>query len=336
MQWIGTICQRSGYALSLVMSLLAIYVTGFALFDEGMLRGGAIGLSGVIILLSDPLAIRHKDAAPKVRVLLWLIDAVLISGFLFAIGWFFQTYESLWEGVFILAQSELFIALFGIAVVIELTRRGFGSALAIICALAIVYGVYGSRLPWIFTHAGFSFEETMRAVWYSFDGVFGFPVGIIASIVVIFIVFGALLEGTGAGAILIKMSTAATARIRGGPAHAAIAASALFGSISGSPVANVVATGVFTIPLIKRQGFPPSFAAGVEAAASSGGQFTPPVMAAVAFVMAELVGVPYLVVAAAAVLPAHILLFVFIRVGLHGIGASQYWPSAGRRTAGYQ
>ena len=131
----------------------------------------------------------------------------------------------------------------------------------------------------------------------------------------IFIVFGALLEGTGAGAILIKMATAATARIRGGPAHAAIAASALFGTISGSPVANVVATGVFTIPLIKRQGFPASFAAAVEAAASSGGQFTPPVMAAVAFVMAELVGVPYLVVAAAAALPAlfyYLCLFVSV------------------------
>jgi TRAP transporter 4TM/12TM fusion protein len=234
---------------------------------------------------------------------------------LFTIWWFFQTYESLWEGVFILAPSELFIALFGVAVVIELTRRGFGAVLAGMCALAVVYGMYGSRLPWIFTHAGFTFEETMRAVWYSFDGVFGFPVGIIATIVVIFIVFGALLEGTGAGAILIKMATAATARIRGGPAHSAIAASALFGTISGSPVANVVATGVFTIPLIKRQGFPPSFAAAVEAAASSGGQFTPPVMAAVAFVMAELVGVPYLVVAAAAALPAlfyYLCLFVSV------------------------
>jgi TRAP transporter 4TM/12TM fusion protein len=315
MPWVETVSRRSAYALSLVMSLLAIYVTGIALFDEGMLRGGAVGLAGAIVFLSDPLALRHKDAPAWLRAALWLLDAILLAGFLFTIWWFFQTYESLWEGVFILAPSELFIALFGIVVIIELTRRGFGSVLAAVCALAIVYGMYGARLPWFFAHAGFSFEETMRAVWYSFDGVFGFPVGIIASIVVIFIVFGALLEGTGAGAILIKMSTAATARIRGGPAHAAIAASALFGTISGSPVANVVATGVFTIPLIKRQGFPPSFAAAVEAAASSGGQFTPPVMAAVAFVMAELVGVPYLTVAAAAALPAlfyYLCLFVSV------------------------
>ena len=304
MPWLEPLCRRSGYALSLVMALLAIYVTGIALFDEGMLRGGAVGLAGVIVFLSDPLALKHNTAPSWARALLWLVDAILLAGFVFTIWWFFLTYEALWEGVFILADFELLIALFGAAVVIELTRRGFGSVLAALCALAIVYGVYGARLPWFLAHAGFSFEETMRAVWYSFDGVFGFPVGIIASVVLIFIVFGALLEGTGAGAILIKMATAATARIRGGPAHSAIMASALFGTISGSPVANVVATGVFTIPLIKRQGFPPAFAAAVEAAASSGGQFTPPVMAAVAFVMAELVGETYLVVAAAAALPA--------------------------------
>ena len=315
MAWIDKIFRGGSYSLSLITALLAIYVTGIALFDEGMLRGGAVGLGGVIVLLSDPLARRHAKAAPGVRMLLWLVDLVLLAGFLFTIWWFFLTYESLWEGVFILADFELYIALFGIIAIIELTRRSFGTVLAGICALSIVYAMYGARLPGFLAHVGFSFEETMRGVWYSFDGVFGFPVGIIASIVVIFIIFGALLEGTGAGAILIKMATAATARIRGGPAHSAVLASAMFGTISGSPVANVVATGVFTIPLIKRQGFPPAFAAAVEAAASTAGQFTPPIMAAVAFVMAELVGVPYLTVAAAAALPAlfyYLCLFVSV------------------------
>jgi TRAP transporter 4TM/12TM fusion protein len=326
MQWIEKVSRGGGYALSLLLACLAIYVTGIALFDEGMLRGGAVGLAGVIILLSDPLALRHSQAPAALRALLWLIDAVLLLGFVFTIWWFFLTYESLWEGVFILAPFELAIALFGIAVVIELTRRGFGAVLAGLSALAVIYALYGAHLPSFLAHASYSFEETMRGVWYSFDGVFGFAVGIVASIVLIFIVFGALLEGTGAGAILIKMATAATARIRGGPAHAAIAASAMFGTISGSPVANVVATGVFTIPLIKRQGFPPAFAAAVEAAASSGGQFTPPVMAAVAFVMAELVDVPYLVVAAAAALPAlfyYLCLFVSVYTESvrRGIGA---------------
>jgi TRAP transporter 4TM/12TM fusion protein len=315
MRWIEDISRRCGYAVALLLACLAIYITGVALFDEGMLRGGAVLLAGIVILFSDPLAMRHPGVPARLRAALWMVDAALMAGFAFTIWWFFLTYESLWEGVFILAQSELLIALFGVAVVIELTRRGFGPVLAGLCALSVIYALYGAHMPSFLAHAGYTFEETMRAVWYSFDGVFGFPVGIIASIVLIFIVFGALLEGTGAGAILIKMATAATARIRGGPAHSAIAASAMFGTISGSPVANVVATGVFTIPLIKRQGFPPAFAAAVEAAASSGGQFTPPVMGAVAFVMAELVGVPYLVVAAAAALPAlfyYLCLFVSV------------------------
>lgn len=315
MAWLEKACRGGGYAVSLVMAALAIYVTGFALIDEGLLRTGAVGLGGILMILSDPLALRHQAASPRVRALLWLADGILFAGFVFSIGWFLRTYESLWEGVYLLDSFELYIALFGAVAVIELTRRAFGPVLAGLCVVAIVYGIFGARLPWFFAHVGFSFEETMRVVWYSFDGVFGFPVGVIASIVVIFVVFGALLEGTGAGAILIKMATAATAKIRGGPAHAAIMASALFGTISGSPVANVVGTGVFTIPLIKRQGFTPAFAGGVEAAASTGGQFMPPIMAAVAFVMAELVGVPYLVVAAAAALPAlfyYLCLFVSV------------------------
>jgi TRAP transporter 4TM/12TM fusion protein len=307
--WLERACRTGSYVVSLIMAVLAIYVTGIALIDEGMLRIGAVGLAGLVMMLSDPLAMRHREAKPWLRNLLWLVDALLLCAFVLSIGWFLRTYESLWEGLYILPESDLYIALAGIVAVIELTRRAFGPVLAGLCALAIVYGMFGASLPWFFAHVGYSFEETMRAVWYSFDGVFGFPVGIIATIVVIFVVFGALLEGTGAGAILIKMATAATARIRGGPAHAAVLASALFGTISGSPIANVVGTGVFTIPLIKRQGFTPAFAGAVEAAASSAGQFTPPIMGAVAFVMAELVGVPYLTVAAAAVLPA---LFYFL------------------------
>lgn len=302
--WLERTCRRGSFAVSLVMAALAIYVTGIALVDEGMLRIGAVGLAGIVMILSDPLALRHAAATPRLRSLLWLLDGLLLATFVLSIVWFLRTYESLWEGLYILPQSDLYIALAGAAVVIELTRRAFGSVLAGLCALAIVYGMFGTHLPWFLAHVGFTFDETMRAVWYSFDGVFGFPVGIIASIVVIFVVFGALLEGTGAGAILIKMATAATARIRGGPAHAAVLASALFGTISGSPIANVVGTGVFTIPLIKRQGFTAAFAGAVEAAASTAGQFTPPIMAAVAFVMAELVDVPYLTVAKAAALPA--------------------------------
>ena len=134
--------------------------------------------------------------------------------------------------------------------------------------------------------------------------MFGRPASIVANLVLIFIIFGAILEATGAGAVLLRMSFAATAAIRGGPAHAAIMASALFGTMSGSAMANVVGTGVFTIPIIKKRGFSPPFAGAVEAAASCSGQVTPPIMAAAAFFVADYTGTPYLILIVAALLPA--------------------------------
>ena len=286
------------------MALVAVYVAGIALFDEGLLRGGAIGLAGVIVLLMEPLAVRHAAAPRAVKAALWAVDIILLLGFVYCIYLFFTVYEDLWDGVRMFEPFETAVAGFGVAVIVELTRRTFGWVLAAICLLMLIYAIYGASLPWIFRHGGYAVDEILGTVWYSFDGVFGTPTGIVATIVLVFIVFGATLEGTGAAAILLKIATAATARIRGGTAHSAIVASALFGTISGSTVANVVGTGVFTIPMIRRQGFPNAFAGAVEAAASSGGQFTPPIMAAVVFLMAELIGTPYLVICAAAALPA--------------------------------
>ena len=317
--WAG----RAAAALAFAVSALAIYVVGFALIDEGLLRGAAVGLSAAVLLLSNPLA--RSVSRGSAKAALWLVDLALLAGFVYTIFWFFRTIEEIDEALYFLNSWDLFLGLFGLFVVIELTRRTFGPILAGISVLAILYALLGDELPWVLGHGGFSLDQVMQSTWYGYDGVFGFPVGIVASIVVIFIVFGALLEGTGASAVLLKIAVAATARIRGGPAHSAIVASALFGTISGSPTANVVGTGVFTIPLIKRQGFPNSFAGGVEAAASSGGQFTPPIMAAVAFIMADLVGLPYVVVAGAAILPAlfyYVSLFasVYTEAVRRGIG----------------
>ena len=164
--------------------------------------------------------------------------------------------------------------------------------MAIFAFLMIIYALFGADLPWIFAHAGYDLESVLRTVWYSFDGVFGFIVIILLSLIFIFIIFGAMLEATGAGSTLLKIAISLTGPLRGGPAHAAIAASGFFGTISGAVTANVVGTGVFTIPMIKARGFKSSFAGGVEAAASSGGQFMPPVMGAVAFVMADFTGRP--------------------------------------------
>jgi TRAP-type uncharacterized transport system fused permease subunit len=144
----------------------------------------------------------------------------------------------------------------------------------------------------------------IQVLWYSFDGVFGRPMATVVSTILIFIIFGAFLEFLTIDRVLVKLALAATGRIRSGPAAAATIASGLFGTISGSAVANVVGTGVITIPLIKKRGFKAHFAGAVEAAASSGGQITPPIMGAVAFIMADVTGEPYLTICAAAAVPA--------------------------------
>ena len=293
-----------GLWVGFVLAAGAIFGAGpFPFLDQGVRLGGAIGAGVVIMLTTRPLAKQFGEISDTLRTLLWAFDMVVLVGFIFTLFNFATIYESLWDGVFILENDVLLVGLFGSLVVIECVRRAFGSILPIVCIIAISYGHLGN-LPGIFGHKGFSFEEVISTIWFSFSGVFGRPTDIVSSIVLVFIVFGAVLEATGATGILLKMATAATARIRGGSAHSAIVASAMFGTISGSPVANVVGTGVFTIPMIKKQGFRNSFAGAVEAAASSGGQFTPPIMGAVAFIMAELIGRPYIEVAIAAAIPA--------------------------------
>ena len=299
------LCMRHvGLFFALILAVGAIYGAGpFPFIEQGIRLGGAIGAAVIVTLTLKPLAKEFGKEIPIRRALLWIVDTIFLICFVFTLFNFSEVYESMWDGVIILETPTLAVGCFGGLVVIEAVRRTFGLILPIICILMLFYAHYGD-LPGILGHRGFTFEEVVEVTWFSFSGVFGRPTDIVSSIVLIFIVFGAMLEATGATGILLKMATVVTARIRGGTAHSAIVASALFGTISGSPVANVVGTGVFTIPMIKRQGFGNSFAGAVEAAASSGGQFTPPIMAAVAFIMAELIGLPYIQVAICAAIPA--------------------------------
>ncbi|MBT3991965.1 MAG: TRAP transporter fused permease subunit [Rhodospirillaceae bacterium] len=301
--------RQIGLWVGFVLAVAAIYGAGpFPFIEQGVRLGGAIGSAVIITLMLKPLANEFGGESPNRRMFFWVIDLIILFGFLFTLLNFAEVYESLWDGVVILETPTLAIGFFGTMVIIDMVRRNFGIILPIICILMLIYAQFGD-LPGIFGHRGFTFEEVVEVSWFSFGGVFGRPTDIVSSIVLVFIVFGAFLEATGATTILLKMATVATARVRGGTAHSAIVASAMFGTISGSPVANVVGTGVFTIPMIKRQGFSNSFAGAVEAAASSGGQFTPPIMAAVAFIMAELIGVPYIQIAIAAAVPAFFYYF---------------------------
>jgi len=233
------------------------------------------------------------------------IDLVLIVGGLWAIWSFYFVQNEMETALYDISTKDAWPALVGLIVFLELCRRLWGWGLFSVGVFGVVYLMYGQNLPGILEHSGFSIKEVAEALWYNTNkGVFGAITNIVLSTVFIFIIFGVLLEGTGAGDTLLKFAFLATRRTRGGPAHAAILASSLFGTMSGSTVANIVGTGTFTIPMIKKRGFSPTFAAGIEATASSGGQIMPPIMGAAALVMADLTGVGYLNIIVAALVPA--------------------------------
>ncbi|MEE8395052.1 MAG: TRAP transporter fused permease subunit [bacterium] len=301
---IAKLPKQAVWLIGSALALLALYTAGFGLFDPIYHRSLVMGASSVLVLLAEPLASKFRPRDRRVVALLWGIDVVLVATMVTAIYWFLSVYDLLETGIYDFSRQDQVVALLGLGVLLELTRRTMGTPLALFGGFAIVYCLFGSNLPWIFRHSSFSLEETLRAMWYSFDGVFGLPASVMVGFIFVFIVFGVVLEGTGGGAVLLRIAFSLTGALRGGPAHAAVFSSALFGSISGSVTANVVGTGVFTIPMIKKRGFSETFAAGVETAASSGGQFMPPVMGAAAFIMAEITGIPYLTICLAALLPA--------------------------------
>ncbi len=151
--------SETGHWIAFVFALLAVYVAGpFVLFNEGILRGGAMAFGVVVILMHNPLARRHKNAPDWARGLLWGIDLVIMVGFLFAVKTFFEIYESFWDGIFILETRELLIGLFGTGVILELIRRIYGPVLPIVCTLAFLYAMFGGDLPGILGHSVFYFE----------------------------------------------------------------------------------------------------------------------------------------------------------------------------------
>lgn len=189
-------------------------------------------------------------------------------------------------------------------VVLESTRRTSGPILPAIASAALLYSLFGRYMPGLLSHRGVSLKRLITHMALTTEGVFGVPIGVSATYVFLFVLFGAFLRESGGGEFFVNLAYALFGRVRGGPAKVAIVASGFFGSISGSAVANVVGTGTFTIPLMMKAGYKNTFAGAVEAAASTGGQFMPPIMGAAAFIMAEILGLPYINIAIAAAVPA--------------------------------
>jgi TRAP transporter 4TM/12TM fusion protein len=203
-----------------------------------------------------------------------------------------------------LTTIDIVVATVVVALVLEATRRTLGMALPILALCFIAYGLLGPWLPGPLRHKGLTYEILIDQTFFTSEGLFGIPLGVAASYVILFIIFGAFLEKSGAGQFFMNLANAVAGGQRGGPGKVSVVSSSLFGTISGSAVANVMVDGWLTIPMMKRTGFKPEAAAAIEAVASTGGQIMPPVMGAASFVMAEFLGIPYSHVMIAAAIPA--------------------------------
>ncbi|MBU0936024.1 MAG: TRAP transporter permease, partial [Spirochaetes bacterium] len=211
---------------------------------------------------------------------------------------------------------DLVVGIIGILLVLEAARRVVGIPIVIIALLFVTYAFAGPYIPGRLGHRGADFETLVGHLFYTTEGVFGIPLGVSSTFIFLFILFGAYLEKTGLGQYFIDISNAIAGRSRGGPAKVAVLSSGLMGMVSGSSVANVVGTGSFTIPMMKKLGYKAEFAGAVEATASTGGQLMPPIMGAAAFLMAEFTQIPYSRIIAAAVIPA-LLYYLGVWAGVH-------------------
>lgn len=316
---------RQAFSLiAVVMSLYHIW-TGLKGPPEAMIHRSthlAFALTLIFILYPAKSADKARKGLP------W--DLALLVFSLASIGYIFLTYENIvtrFPYVHPLSTWDMLFGAFLTLLVLEATRRCIGLALPITALVFLLYAYAGPYLPTAFRHRGFSIEAIIDQTFMTTEGIFGIPLAVSATYVILFVIFGAFLEKSGTGQLFMDFASSLTGHSPGGPGKISCISSGLFGTISGSAVANVMVDGWLTIPLMKRAGFKSHFAAAVEAVASTGGQIMPPVMGAGAFVMAEFLGVPYLTIALHAVIPAllyYLALFIAIhyealRTGLRGV-----------------
>ncbi len=332
--------RRVGLALGVLLALQAIYTAYYGMFDPGLHRPLAFAACILAAMAVKPLAARLTNPTPMKLALCWTIDIVLLGIIFAAIQRFVSSADAMENMLISYSTADQWLGLLALFACVELTRREFGLGLTVVAGGVLAYILWGESMPGMFRHAGFTLDQIVQGTWYGYAGVFGMPVSVVIELLFIYIVFGMVLEATGAGHALIRIAVRLTGRISGGPAHASIVASTLFGSMSGSVTANVAGTGTFTIPMMKQKGFRPEFAGAVEAAASTAGQFIPPVMGAVAFMLAQLTSTPYLLVCVAALIPAAayitaLVLAVWLEARRTGIGATtpQEMPVLNRRDA---
>ncbi len=314
--------------IAIGLSLYQLYTAGVAALTALVQR--SIHLAAILaltFLLRPAFKFVRKDGLNPWVIIDWLLAAAAVGCTVYICVNLTAIFER--QGDWL--PADRLVSIVGTLLVLEACRRVIGSFMAAICLVAMLYAYFGPYMPELLIHKGYSIERITTTLWLTTEGIFGLPIGVAATFVYVFVLFGAFLESTGGGNFFIDMAHALTGRFSGGPAKTAVVASGFMGSVSGSAVGNVVATGSFTIPMMKKVGYRPHVAGAIEAAASTGGQLMPPIMGAGAFLMAEFTNTSYLTIIKIALVPAimyylTVLCFVHFEArkqGLHGQAGSE-------------
>ncbi|MCF4113608.1 MULTISPECIES: TRAP transporter permease [Dethiosulfovibrio] len=311
--------------LAVSMSAFHFYTSGFGLLLALQQRAVHLAFVMALVFLLYPA----KQSSPKDKIP--LMDFALAAVAAYSALYLVINFNELVNRSGLPTQMDIVMGFVCILLLLEATRRVSSPILPCIAIFFLIYCFYGRAFPDLFQHRGFSIKRIINHMYLGTEGVFGIPLGVSATFVFMFILFGSVLEQTGLGKFIIDLAMALAGHSTGGPAKVAVLSSGLMGSISGSSVANVCTTGMFTIPLMKSVGYQSHFAGAVEAVASTGGQIMPPVMGAAAFIMAQFLGIPYIHVALAAIVPALLYYFAVMiqvhleanRLGLKGLPKEQ-------------
>ena len=317
--------------------LLAVGLSLFQLFTAGVRpvglfyqRGLHLALVEVMAFILFPAPARTAAGFPR-RISAWAVDGAFIASSVVTALYLTVNLDAIVSRAGVPTLTDTIIGVAAVLTLLEASRRVLGWAISAIAVVFVAYAYLGPFLPGILRHGGYATGRIVGQLYLGQEGIYGIPLGVAATFVFVFILFGALLEVTGAGRFFMDLASALTGRQSGGPAKAAVVASAAMGSVSGSAIANVVTSGAFTIPLMKRVGYRPEESGGIEAAASTGGQILPPIMGAGAFLMAEYTGFPYLEIVRAGLIPALLYIgtvFAFVHLvaaarGLRGLPSSE-------------
>ena len=294
--------------LCITCSLFFLYTAYFGSFPSLIQRTVLLVFCTSMVFLSKPAIQKH----PRISM---VIDLLLVAAAFVGFGYTFFARDHIDMNIGMPHRQDFVFGIICIITVVEATRRKTGAALPIMAGIFVLYGIFGRSFPGLLRHGGMDAEALITALYMSEEGIFGMPTMAAANFIMAFILFGAFLAVSGVGDAFSNIGIATFGKMRGGPAKACVVSSSLVALTSGSAVANVVTTGPFTIPLMKKTGYSPTSAGAIEAIASTGGQIMPPIMGAAAFIMADIVGVPYWEIVRAAFIPAilyYIALFFIV------------------------